>query len=85
MSNFICPVCGKELIKNNKSLTCKNNHNFDIAKSGYANLLLSQQIKAKHHGDDKVMVRSRRDFLNKGYFNLLLESVSETVKKYAKN
>jgi 23S rRNA (guanine745-N1)-methyltransferase len=85
MSYFICPVCGNDLAENAKSLYCKNNHTFDIAKSGYVNLLLSQQIKAKHHGDDKLMVRSRQAFLNRGYYNPLLEVLFETVKKYARD
>ncbi|MDP4109740.1 MAG: methyltransferase domain-containing protein [Bacillota bacterium] len=85
MSSFICPVCGKELKPNNGNLSCENRHSFDIAKSGYVNLLLSQQPKAKHHGDDRLMVRSRRDFLDKGYYAPLLKSLAETVKKYAKN
>jgi 23S rRNA (guanine745-N1)-methyltransferase len=83
MSNFICPVCGEELNSNGKSLFCQNNHNFDTAKSGYTNLLLSQTVKAKHHGDDKLMVRSRQSFLNKGYYKPLLELVCDTVKGYA--
>ena len=83
MSNFICPVCGEELITNEKSLSCKNNHNYDLAKSGYVNLLLSQQIKAKHHGDDKLMVRARQAFLNKGYYAPLLENILEMTAKYA--
>ncbi len=85
MSKFICPVCGRELITNFKSVCCENNHNFDIAKSGYVNLLLSQQIKSKRHGDDKLMVRSRQDFLNKGYYDSLLNNVLKTIIKYAKN
>lgn len=84
MSCFVCPVCGMDLKKNGGSLRCENNHSFDIAKSGYVNLLLSQQIKAKHHGDDKRMVRARRDFLNQGYYRPLLEGLLEAVKKYVK-
>lgn len=82
MSNFICPVCGEALSIIDKSFSCENNHTFDRAKSGYVNLLLSQQIKAKHHGDDKLMVQARQDFLNKGYYNSLLESVCEIIKEY---
>ena len=85
MSHFICPICGNKLNKSTdgKRLFCDNNHSFDIAKSGYVNLLMSQQPKAGHHGDDKLMVRSRREFLNKGYYNPLLEAITKTVKRYA--
>lgn len=83
MSNFICPVCGEGLTATSKSLTCKNNHNFDTAKSGYTNLLLSQSVKTKHHGDDKLMVRSRQAFLDKGYYKPLLVAACEAVKQHA--
>ncbi len=79
--NFCCPVCGGTLQYVSKSLQCENNHNFDIAKSGYVNLLLSQKSSAKHHGDDRLMVRSRCDFLEKGYYSHLLGAVCEAVEK----
>ena len=46
---FICPVCKKPLVKNEKSYICENGHNFDIAKSGYVNLLTCSS--RKNHGD----------------------------------
>lgn len=85
MSSFICPVCKKDLNKNNKIYCCENNHTYDIAKSGYVNLLMSQQIKSKRHGDDKLMVKSRCNFLNKGYYDMLLYEVIRLIKKYVKN
>jgi 23S rRNA (guanine745-N1)-methyltransferase len=85
MSHFSCPICGEELHTVEKCLSCENSHSFDVAKSGYVNLLLSQQQKVKRHGDDKLMVRSRRDFLDKGYYMLLLAELLKTVKKYAEN
>ncbi|HAN21988.1 MAG: methyltransferase [Clostridiales bacterium GWF2_36_10] len=85
MSNFICPICGEKLLTKDKSLSCKKNHSFDKSKSGYVNLLLSQQIKAKHHGDDKLMVKSRQAFLDKGFYNLLLKAICEILKEYTKN
>lgn len=83
MSGFVCPICSFMLKREDKSLKCKNNHSFDISKSGYTNLLLSQ--KSGNHGDDKLMVRARRDFLNSGYYDFLRDKLSETVKKYSKN
>ena len=85
MRSFICPVCGKQLFKNAKNYECENKHNFDISKSGYVNLLMSQQIKDKRHGDDKIMVRSRRDFLDRGYYQILLEGILDVVKRYSVN
>ncbi|WP_051931343.1 putative RNA methyltransferase [Clostridium sp. KNHs214] len=82
MDNFLCPVCRKQLNLCNKSLSCENKHSFDLAKIEYVNLLLSKQKKGKQHGDDKLMVRARRDFLNKEYFASLLKKLSELIKKY---
>ena len=36
---FICPICGKELNKAERSYVCEANHSFDIARQGYVNLL----------------------------------------------
>jgi 23S rRNA (guanine745-N1)-methyltransferase len=85
MSSFICPVCKSEMITNNNVITCKNNHNFDKAKQGYINLLLSQQDKEKVHGDDKIMVKSRSSFLNAGYFDILLSKIISIMNLYLKN
>ncbi|MBO4894039.1 MAG: methyltransferase domain-containing protein [Clostridia bacterium] len=76
---FICPVCGGALHKNEKSLFCEKGHCFDIARQGYVNLLLSQQSSLKHHGDDKLMVKSRADFLEKGYYGKLKDRICEVV------
>lgn len=82
MNTFICPVCNSPLSVCEKAYKCKNGHNFDIAKSGYVNLLLSQKSKDKRHGDDKVMVNSRREFLDKGYYKHLLDGIIANVSKY---
>ncbi len=81
MSIFICPVCSGKLAVLGKSYVCQKNHCFDMAKSGYVNFLT-----AKHgavHGDNKFMLRARRDFLEKGYYSPLREAVCKTVIKYA--
>ncbi len=84
MSYFICPVCGSELCREDKRYVCCNKHSYDISAGGYVNLLMSQQSSKKRHGDDKLMVKSRRDFLSQGYYEplrkMLCECVSEQVK-----
>ena len=69
MSLFICPVCNSVLTELESMFKCENNHCFDKAKQGYVNLLMSQQSSNKRHGDDKLMVKSRRDFLGNGYYS----------------
>ena len=68
MISFICPVCKNELSEEEKLYRCENGHCFDKSKFGYVNLLQSQKSSAKRHGDDRLMVRARRDFLDSGYY-----------------
>ncbi len=82
MSEFICPVCKHKLNKSESQYVCTQGHSFDVSKDGYVNLLMSQQSSAKRHGDDKLMVRSRRDFLEKGFYKSLSNKLCETVKNY---
>lgn len=85
MSVLICPVCGGMLENKGKSLVCEKNHSFDISRSGYVNLLLSKHMGRGSHGDNKFMVKARRDFLGKGYYAPLCEAVSEEALKYVKD
>ncbi len=81
MSDFICPVCKNGLTLFEKTYKCPNNHCFDVSKDGYVNLLMSQQSSAKRHGDDKLMVRARREFLEKGYYSELRQGLFDAVEK----
>lgn len=84
MNYFLCPVCGKQLQKYDKYSSCSNNHCFDFSKSGYLNLLMSQQTKEKRHGDDKKMVHARQVFLEKGFYLPLLNAVTDCLSKNIK-
>ncbi len=84
MSVLICPVCKGTLKIGEKSCVCSNNHCYDIAKKGYINLLMSQKSSKKRHGDDKLMINARTDFLNKGYYNTLLQGVVDMAQKHYK-
>ncbi|MGE4353606.1 MAG: putative RNA methyltransferase [Oscillospiraceae bacterium] len=82
MLGFICPVCGKPLWDVGASLRCPDGHSYDKAKKGYVNLLMSNTSAKKRHGDDRLMVASRRDFLNKGYFSPLLNGICRMAENY---
>ena len=71
---LLCPVCGEMLSRKDRSLFCDHGHSFDIAKEGYVNLLRSNKNGDKI-GDDKYSARSRRDFLNKGYYAPLRDAL----------
>lgn len=71
---LICPVCGKQLNKGAGRYQCAKGHCFDIAREGYVNLLRSGR-SGDLIGDDKCSARSRRDFLNKGYYAALRDEL----------
>ena len=79
---YTCPVCGKPLSLAGAALKCAEKHSFDVSRSGYVNLLLSKHVGKNVHGDDKLMVKARREFLEKGYYSPLRDSLCETVRKY---
>lgn len=83
-SLFVCPVCQRILKIHNKNYTCAEGHSFDAAKSGYINLLTSDRMNTKNPGDNKSMVRSRSEFLEKGYYAHLLEKLSEVINNISK-
>ena len=66
-SKLICPVCGGDLTLSGQTLRCAKGHCFDLAREGYVNLLRTSR-SGDRIGDDKLSARSRRDFLNKGYY-----------------
>ncbi len=82
MISFICPVCKNELSEEERLYRCENGHCFDKSKFGYVNLLQSQKSSAKRHGDDRLMVRARRDFLDSGCYGFLRDFLCEICGKY---
>lgn len=79
MAGFLCPICGTPLTETPRGAQCVSGHSFDRAKQGYVNLLLSQSSRSKRHGDDKLMVRSRTAFLEKGYYSSLRDALIAAV------
>ena len=77
---LICPVCGKELHTADRTMRCESGHSFDIAKEGYVNLLRASK-SGDLIGDDKLSARSRRDFLNKGYYAVLQEELCNIFRQ----
>lgn len=76
MISLLCPHCGAPLTPEAHSLTCKNGHCHDLARSGYVNLLPITAKRSKLPGDNKAMASARRDFLGKGYYAPLSDAVN---------
>ncbi len=82
-ANYRCPLCQQTLLLEQNSYRCVNKHSFDKAKQGYVNLLPVQFKHSKEPGDNKAMVQARRAFLDKGYYQPLVDSMLALYKKYA--
>lgn len=78
-----CPVCKEKIEKkDDKTYACRQNHCFDIAKKGYVNFLLCNQMRSKLPGDNKQMVEARQLFLEKGYYGIFLEKLQTIIDDY---
>jgi 23S rRNA (guanine745-N1)-methyltransferase len=82
MLKFCCPVCKEELNLDGRTYKCVNNHCFDCAKQGYVNLLQSNKSKSKRHGDDKLMIEARTEFLNTDSYKPLCDLMCKLLQKY---
>ncbi len=54
-------------------------HTFDAAREGYVNVLLSHQKHSKEPGDSPDMMRSRRRFLDLGFYDRVSDGINEVV------
>ncbi|HEV2845525.1 MAG TPA: methyltransferase domain-containing protein [Thermoanaerobaculia bacterium] len=79
MVTLICPVrsCGAPLERRERALACERGHSFDVARSGYYNLLQPQDRRSKNPGDPKEAVEARRRFLEAGHGEALVQALIE--------
>lgn len=80
--NLICPRCGCRLSRNGGSLFCFFKHCYDLASSGYVNLVLSGAKAQDFSGDNKEMMQARRRIMDIGYYELLADRIVEIIEKY---
>jgi len=83
MSLFLCPLCAARLTREEKSYRCEKGHCYDVASSGYVNLLPVNKKRSASPGDDKAMAAARRAFLDQGYYRPLQEAISAAIVKRA--
>jgi 23S rRNA (guanine745-N1)-methyltransferase len=76
---LLCTVrtCHAPLTRQDKQYRCANNHTFDVARTGYVNLLQPQDKKSKHPGDTAEAVAARRRFYERG--DPLVEAIVRAV------
>ncbi|MGA3241455.1 MAG: putative RNA methyltransferase [Bryobacteraceae bacterium] len=78
---LLCPVrnCHLALAREERRVACPRGHSFDIARSGYINLLQPQERRSKHPGDTVAAVAARRRLHDRGVTGPLLHAIAETL------
>ncbi len=76
---LVCPVrgCGLALARHARRVACSRGHSFDIARSGYINLLQPQDRRSKEPGDTAAAVGGRRRLHDLGVTAPFLEAIAE--------
>lgn len=75
---FVCPVCRTRLVKEGGSMYCtgQRRHCYDIASSGYVNLLPPGKKNNRKAGDDAEMLSCRRSFLSAGHYDKISDEAA---------
>ncbi|WP_047046760.1 23S rRNA (guanine(745)-N(1))-methyltransferase [Vibrio mexicanus] len=79
---YQCPLCHQPLALNERTFQCADNHQFDVAKEGYVNLMPAHHKRSKDPGDNKEMTMARREFLGSGYYDTLRDNVAKLIASY---
>jgi 23S rRNA (guanine745-N1)-methyltransferase len=76
---LVCSVrgCGMLLAREEGRLVCPRGHSFDVARSGYINLLQPQDRRSKQPGDTAAAVQARRRLHDRGVTQPLFEAIAE--------
>ena len=75
--NLLCTVrnCRAPLAREDRHYRCANGHAFDLARSGYLNLLQPQDRRSKTPGDTAEAVAARRRLFDAGYLDALVDAI----------
>src|SRR5207249_3094905 len=78
---LLCAVrnCHLPLERDEQSYVCDRNHSFDIARSGYINLLQPQDRRSRVPGDRDEAVEARHRLTGRGIFAPLLNALRPLV------
>ncbi|HWL26961.1 MAG TPA: methyltransferase domain-containing protein [Ureibacillus sp.] len=78
---FQCPICKREMnISDGGSVSCSQNHSFDMAKQGYVNFL----TKPVHSMYSKELFESRREIIQSGLYDIVHEKIQEIISSNIK-
>jgi 23S rRNA (guanine745-N1)-methyltransferase len=78
---LLCSVrdCRLALVRAERRLVCPRGHSFDVARSGYINLLQPQERRSKRPGDTAAAVAARRRLHDRGVTGPLQEAIAEIM------
>jgi 23S rRNA (guanine745-N1)-methyltransferase len=71
--------CGLPLTRRDRALVCSVGHSFDIARSGYINLLQPQDRRSPSAGDSKAAVEARAALEQTGVGRAVVDAVIHTT------
>ena len=79
---LVCPVrdCHEPLQREPRRVFCPRGHSFDIARSGYINLLQPQDRRSRQPGDTAAAVAARRRVHDLGITQPLLDGIAEMLQ-----
>lgn len=82
---LVCPVrdCRLPLIREQGRAVCARAHSFDVARSGYLNLLQPQERRSKEPGDTALAVAARRRLHDRGITRPLYEGIAAILNANA--
>ena len=75
-----CPLCGKPFDLQDFSLKCADNHTYDLAKKGYANLFNGYTKIIKTY--DRQLFSARKQISDSGIYSGLTDKLCEIINKY---
>src|SRR5947207_16013635 len=82
MPQLLCTVrdCRAPLAREERRVICARGHSFDIARSGYINLLQPQDRRSRQPGDAAEAVAARRRLHDRGVTKPLLDAIASIAK-----
>jgi 23S rRNA (guanine745-N1)-methyltransferase len=82
---LLCPVqdCHLPIQREDRRWICPRAHSFDIARSGYVNLLQPQERRSKNPGDTAEAVAARRRLHDRGVTEPLLHGIAQILNANA--
>src|SRR5258706_4949518 len=78
---LLCPVrdCHMPLSREERRVLCPRGHSFDVARSGYINLLQPQERRSKRPGDTVAALAARRRLHDRGVTEPLARGIAGMI------